>query len=61
MQVRWNFKLLPNQSQEATLEEWLVTLRKHRNYALKERNQGFDFNNKDNDTSVVYAMVHIVK
>ena len=55
MQIRWNFKLLPNQSQEATLEEWLVTLRKHRNYALKERNQGFDFNNRDNDTSVVYA------
>ncbi|MDF5726171.1 MAG: transposase [Rhizonema sp. PD37] len=47
--------MLPNQSQEATLEEWLVTLRKHRNYALKERNQGFDFNNRDKDTSIVYA------
>ena len=55
MQVRCNFKLLPNQSQEATLEKWLVTLRKHRNYALKERVQGFDFNNRDNDTSIVYA------
>ena len=56
MQVRWNFKLLPNQSQEATLEEWLVTLRKHRNYALRERNNGFESNNKDNDTQVVFAL-----
>ena len=55
MQVRWNFKLLPNQSQEATLEEWFVTLRKHRNYALRERTLGFEFNNKDNDSSIVYA------
>ncbi len=55
MQVRWNFKLLPNQSQEATLEEWLVTLRKHRNYALRERTEGFEFNNKDLDSIVAYA------
>ncbi len=55
MQVRWNFKLLPNQSQEATLEDWLVTLRKHRNYALRERIDGFEFNNKDNELSVIYA------
>ncbi len=54
MQVRWNFKLLPNQAQEATLEDWLVTLRKHRNYALRERID-FKFNNKDNESSIVYA------
>jgi len=53
--VRWNFKLLPNPSQEATLEDWLVTLRKHRNYALRERIDGFEFNNKDNESSIVYA------
>ncbi|MBR8840148.1 MAG: transposase [Stigonema ocellatum SAG 48.90 = DSM 106950] len=55
MQVRWNFKMLPNQSQEETLEERLVTLRKHRNYALKERVNGFDTNNQDIDTPIAYA------
>ncbi len=55
MQIRWNFKLLPNQQQETTLEEWLVTLRKHRNYALRERKDGFDTNNKDADIEIVYA------
>ena len=55
MQVRWNFKMLPNQSQEATLEEWLVTLRKHRNYALRERRDGFETNNNDASTQVIYA------
>ena len=55
MQVRWNFKMLPNQSQEAILEDWLVTLRKHRNYALRERCDGFETNNNDADTQVVYA------
>jgi len=47
--------MLPNQSQEATLEEWLVTLRKHRNYALRERKDGFDTNNQAADQSVVYS------
>ncbi|MBR8833055.1 MAG: transposase [Stigonema ocellatum SAG 48.90 = DSM 106950] len=55
MQVRWNFELLPNQSQEATLEDWLVTLRKHRNYALRERTVGFESNNKDSDSKIIYA------
>lgn len=55
MQVRWNFKLLPNQQQEATLEDWLITLRKHRNYALRERRDGFETNNKDASTQVIYA------
>jgi putative transposase len=55
MQVRWNFKMLPNKSQEKILDEWLVTLRKHRNYALKERKNGFETNNQDADTEVSYA------
>ncbi len=55
MQVRWNFKMLPNQSQEATLEEWLVTLRKHRNYALRERKDGFETNNQDVAQQIHYA------
>ena len=55
MQVRWNFKMLPNQTQEATLEEWLVTLRKHRNYALRERIDGFETNNQNVDESVAYS------
>jgi putative transposase len=47
MLVRWNFKLIPNQAQTAKIHRWLDTLRKHRNYALKERKQGWDSNNKD--------------
>jgi len=55
MQVRWNFKMLPNQSQLCTLEDWLVTLRKHRNYALRERIEGFDTNNQNIDKSIAYS------
>jgi len=33
----------------------LVTLRKHRNYALRERKQGFESNNKDSDLPIIYA------
>ncbi|MBR8833356.1 MAG: transposase [Stigonema ocellatum SAG 48.90 = DSM 106950] len=55
MQIRWNFKLLPNQQQEATLEDWLVTLRKHRNYALRERKDGFETNNAVADQQIIYA------
>ncbi|MBR8834617.1 MAG: transposase [Stigonema ocellatum SAG 48.90 = DSM 106950] len=47
--------MLPNQSQEATLEEWLLTLRKHRNYALRERKDGFETNNQGSDEPIVYA------
>jgi putative transposase len=36
MQVRWNYKLQPNKGQQALMGEWLVTLRKHRNYCLAE-------------------------
>ncbi|MDF5723489.1 MAG: RNA-guided endonuclease TnpB family protein [Rhizonema sp. PD37] len=55
MQIRWNFKIYANQTQEATLEEWLVTLRKHRNYALRERINGFDTNNQEIDESIAYS------
>ncbi|MBR8839880.1 MAG: hypothetical protein DSM106950_39255, partial [Stigonema ocellatum SAG 48.90 = DSM 106950] len=47
--------MLPSQSQEETLEDWLVTLRKHRNYALRERIDGFDANNQNIDTPIAYA------
>ena len=47
--------MLPNQQQEATLEDWLVTLRKHRNYALRERKDGFETNNQDVHAQVIYA------
>jgi putative transposase len=54
MQVRWNYKLQPNQGQRALMEEWLVTLRKHRNYCLAERKRGFETNNQTADQPVMY-------
>ena len=33
----------------------LVTLRKHRNYALRERETGYNTNNQNVDSQVVYA------
>lgn len=47
VQVRWNFKLKPTKSQIAQMSSWLITLRKHRNYALRERETGYNTNNKD--------------
>ena len=55
MQIRWNFKIYANRTQEATLEQWLVTLRKHRNYALCERLIGFETNNQNIDELIVYS------
>lgn len=52
--VRWNYKLQPNKSQRALMSEWLVTLRKHRNYCLAERKKGFETNNQHNDQPVCY-------
>lgn len=54
MQVRWNYKLQPNKGQQALMSEWLVTLRKHRNYCLRERHVGFETNNTSSDQSVMY-------
>ena len=54
MQVRWNYKLQPNKGQSALMGEWLVTLRKHRNYCLAERKCGFESNNQDSDQPVMY-------
>lgn len=51
MQVRWNFKLVPTQSQIEKMSAWLVTLRKHRNYALRQRSEGYEFNNQYSDQS----------
>jgi putative transposase len=55
MQVRWNYKLQPNREQETLISEWLVTLRKHRNYSLREREQGWNENNRDADEPISYA------
>jgi putative transposase len=55
MQVRWNYKLQPNKGQSALMGEWLVTLRKHRNYCLAERKRGFETNNQHNDEAVCYG------
>jgi len=55
MQVRWNYKLQPNKGQQALMSEWLVTLRKHRNYCLAERKRGFETNNQDSDQPVMYG------
>ena len=54
MQIRWKFKLQPNIGQQALMSEWLVTLRKHRNYCLAERQRGFETNNQKSDESVMY-------
>jgi putative transposase len=54
MQVRWNYKLQPNKGQRALMAEWLVTLRKHRNYCLSERQRGFESNNQYSDQPVMY-------
>jgi putative transposase len=55
MQVRWNYKLQPNKGQRTLMGEWLVTLRKHRNYLLREREQGWETNNRDVDTPIHYV------
>jgi putative transposase len=44
--IRWNFKLVPNKSQTEKMSAWLVTLRKHRNYALRQRSDGYSSNNQ---------------
>jgi putative transposase len=54
MQVRWNYKLQPNKGQQALMGEWLVTLRKHRNYCLRERQRGFESNNQGSDQALIY-------
>lgn len=55
MQVRWNYKLLPSQQQSGLMDESLVTLRKHRNYSLREREDGWNNNNRDAEHKIVYA------
>ncbi len=37
------------------MSEWLITLRKHRNYALRERETGFIDNNQNANTPISYA------
>jgi len=52
---RWNYKLQPNKEQSALMAEWLVTLRKHRNYCLREREIGWNSNNSDSEDLVCYT------
>jgi putative transposase len=54
MQVRWNYKLQPNKGQQILMGEWLVTLRKHRNYMLAERKRGYESNNQSSEDEVCY-------
>lgn len=55
MQLRWNFKLMPTQTQIELMSGWLITLRKHRNYALRERETGYNTNNKDAELPINYT------
>jgi putative transposase len=55
VQCRWKFKLKPTLEQEKQMHQWLITLRKHRNYALKQREQGFNTNNSLWDEAIAYA------
>ncbi len=55
MQVRWNYKLKQNMGQSALMAEWLVTLRKHKNYCLRERENGWNDNNRDSDQPISYT------
>jgi len=55
LQLRWNFKLKPNPTQIQQMSQWLITLRKHRNYALREREAGYKTNNQDAEIPVSYA------
>jgi putative transposase len=51
--IRWNFKLVPTQPQIEKMSGWLVTLRKHRNFALRQRSKGFETNNQHSEQSEV--------
>lgn len=55
VQVRRNYKLQPNKTQQELMSEWLVTLRKHRNYCLAERKRGYEGNNLDSSEIVEYS------
>jgi putative transposase len=55
VQVRWNFQIKLLATQAKKMQEWLITLRKHRNYALRERERAYNTNNKDADSSITYA------
>ena len=46
---------MPNKTQVELMSDWLITLRKHRNYALRERETGYNTNNRDAESSISYA------
>jgi putative transposase len=55
MQVRWNYKLQPNKGQRSLMDEWLISLRKHRNFMLSERTRCYESNNTNADSPLSYA------
>lgn len=55
MRIRWNFKIKATKTQDETMSRHLDTLRKHRNFALRERETGYNTNNQNADTQIVYA------
>jgi putative transposase len=56
VQVRWNFKIKATKSQDETMSRHLDTLRKHRNFALRERETGYNTNNQNGNSEIVYAI-----
>jgi putative transposase len=55
MQVRWKYKLQPNKGQRTLMGEWLISLRKHRNFMLHERTESYESNNLSADSPLSYA------
>ena len=55
MNQRYSYKLRPSKMQHRIMTEWLNTLRKHRNFALRERIIGYESNNQDANDAVVYG------
>jgi putative transposase len=55
VQVRRNYKLQPSKTQQDLMSEWLVALRKHRNYCLAERKRSFEGNNLESDEPICYS------
>ncbi|KYC41710.1 hypothetical protein WA1_16875 [Scytonema hofmannii PCC 7110] len=55
VQVRWNLKIKATKTQDKTLSRHLNTLRAHRNFALRERETGYNTNNQHANSEIVYA------
>lgn len=55
MQIRYSYKLRPSKMQREVMNSWLVTLRKHRNYALRQRTDGYQTNNQNVIESINFS------